>query len=213
MEAAKFIKQKARMCDYYSGRTCTHDESGETCPAMNIECEITTDELEQLVAIVEKWAKEHPEETGQERQKPEREQQKPEHPEESSDLHAIIDALEDRIDKLDDKVSYEALQFRARIKQNQDAHRHLTDRIAALEKDPVESMNEPKRTNKDVIAHFPKGGELTLNVNKICAVYPTVNNTGCAIECEGGRTFCVKESYENVQKMIGVYQNDEMPHL
>lgn len=41
----------------------------------------------------------------------------------------------------------------------------------------------------------------------------TVNNTGCAIECEGGRTFCVKESYENVQKMIGVYQNDEMPHL
>lgn len=41
----------------------------------------------------------------------------------------------------------------------------------------------------------------------------TVNNTGCAIECEGGRTFGVKESYENVQKMIGVYQNDEMPHL
>ena len=27
---------------------------------MNIECEITTDEPEQLVAIVEKWAKEHP---------------------------------------------------------------------------------------------------------------------------------------------------------
>lgn len=45
MEAVEFIKQKARMCDYYSGRTCTHDESGETCPAMNIECEITTDEL------------------------------------------------------------------------------------------------------------------------------------------------------------------------
>lgn len=27
---------------------------------MNIECEITTDEPERLVAIVEKWAKEHP---------------------------------------------------------------------------------------------------------------------------------------------------------
>lgn len=206
MEAAKFIKQKNRMCDYYSGRMCTHDESGETCPAMNIECEITTDELERLVAIVEQWTKEHPEET-------EHERQKPEHPEESSDLHAIIDALEDRFKKLDDKVSYESLLFRALTKQNQDSHRHLADRIAVMEKDPVESMNEPKRTNKYVIAHFPKRGELTLNVNKICAVYPTVNNTGCAIECEGGRTFCVKESYENVQKMIGVYQNDEMPHL
>ena len=82
---------------------------------------------------------------------------------------------------------------------------------------PIPDVDEPdfKPTSefKHIIAHFPKRGELTLNVNKICAVYQTVNNTGCAIECEGGRTFCVKESYENVQKMIGVYQNDEMPHL
>lgn len=63
MEVLEFIKQKDRMCDYYSGRTCTHDDSGETCPAMSIDCEVTSDELEQLVAIVEKWAKEHPEET------------------------------------------------------------------------------------------------------------------------------------------------------
>ena len=144
MEAVEFIKQKSRMCDYYSGEACTHDDSGETCPAMSIDCEITTDKLEQLVAVVEKWAKEHPE-------KPEREQQKPEHPEESIDLHAIIDALEDRIDKLDEKVSNEALIFREVSKRNQDAHRKLADRIATLEKDPVEPMNEPKRTNKDVL--------------------------------------------------------------
>lgn len=194
------------MCGYYGDDSCVRDDSRETCPALNIDCSLGIPTSEQLVEIVEQWAKEHPEETEQERQKPE-------HPEESSDLHAIIDALEDRFKKLDDRVSYESLLFRALTKQNQDAHRHLADRIAVLEKDPVESMNEPKRTNKYVIAHFPKGGELTLNVNKICAVYPTVNNTGCAIECEGGRTFCVKESYENVQKMIGVYQNDEMPHL
>lgn len=87
MEALEFIKQKDRMCDYYCGEVCTHDDSGETCPARSIDCEITTDEPERLVAIVEKWAKEHPE-------KPEQEQQKPEHPEESIDLHAIIDALE-----------------------------------------------------------------------------------------------------------------------
>lgn len=151
MEALEFIKQKERMCDYYSGSPCTHDDSGEICPAHNINCYTytMTDQLEQLVAIVEKWAKEHPE-------KPEQEQQKPEHPEESSDLHAIIDALEDRIDKLDEKVSNEALIFREVSKRNQDAHRQLADRIAALEKDPVESMNEPKRTNQDVLlAAFP----------------------------------------------------------
>ena len=38
MEVLEFIKQKDRMCDYYSGRTCTHDDSGETCPAMSIDC-------------------------------------------------------------------------------------------------------------------------------------------------------------------------------
>lgn len=63
MEAVEFVKQKNRMCDYYSGRTCTHDDSGETCPAISIDCDITTNDLEQLVAIVERWAKEHPEET------------------------------------------------------------------------------------------------------------------------------------------------------
>lgn len=156
MEAVEFIKQKDRMCDYYSGRLCAHDDYGETCPAISIDCEITTDKPERLVSIVEQWAKEHPEKPERERQKPEQEQQKPEHPEESIDLHAIIDGLEDRFEKLDDKVSYEALLFRALTKQNQAAHIHLSDRIAALEKYHVESMNEPKRTNKDVLlAAFP----------------------------------------------------------
>lgn len=74
MEAVEFMKQKNRMCDYYCGAMCTHDDSGETCPASSIDCEIMTDKPERLVAIVEKWAKEHPEETEQEQQKPEQEQ-------------------------------------------------------------------------------------------------------------------------------------------
>ena len=65
----------------------------------------------------------------QESEKTEQEQKKPDQPEESIDLHAIIDLLEDRIDNLEKKV---------------------------LEKYQVESMNEPKRTNKDVLlAAFP----------------------------------------------------------
>lgn len=74
MEALEFIKQKDRMCDYYCGEVCTHDDSGEICPARSIDCGITTDKPERLVSIVEKWAKEHPEETEQEQQKPEQEQ-------------------------------------------------------------------------------------------------------------------------------------------
>lgn len=78
---------------------------------------------------------------------------------------------------------------------------------------PIPDVDDPdlKPTSefKHIIVHFLSGQELTLNVNKISAIYSTVNNTGCAIECEGGgRTFCVKESYENVQKMIGAYKND-----
>lgn len=156
MEAVEFLRNYDRMCS-------TIDKCSE-CPAVNMKCcELSTDEPERLVAIVEKWAKEHPEKPEQGQQKPEQEQQKPEHPEESIDLHAIIDALEDRIDKLDEKVSNEALIFREVSKRNQDAHRHIADRIAALEKDPVESMNEPKRTNKDVLL----------------AVLPNVDTSAC----------------------------------
>ena len=142
MEALEFLRNYDRMCS-------TIDKCSE-CPAVNMKCcELYTDEQAKLVEIVEKWAKEHPEETEQERQEPE-------NPEESSDLHAIIDALEDRIDKLDGKVSNEALIFREVSKRNQDAHRQLADRITALEKYPVESMNKLKRTNKDVLlSAFP----------------------------------------------------------
>lgn len=58
MEGLEFIKQKERMCDYYVDG-CTRDGFSEICPAHDMDCEITTDKPEQLVAVVEKWAKEH----------------------------------------------------------------------------------------------------------------------------------------------------------
>lgn len=72
-------------------------------------------EVKALLREKEEWAAE------QEQQEPERERQEPEHPEESSDLHAIIDALENRIDNLDEKMSNEALIFREVSKRNQGA--------------------------------------------------------------------------------------------
>ena len=64
----QFIRQKERMCEYYVDG-CTRDGFREICPAHDMDCEITTDKLEQLVAVVEQWAKEHPEKPEQERPK------------------------------------------------------------------------------------------------------------------------------------------------
>ena len=159
MEAVEFIKQKDRMCDYYSDRQCTRDDSGENCPAMSIDCEITTDDLEQLVAIVEKWAKEHPEKPERERQKPERERKKPEQKRQNPEQDDIEGAIyreiishKTRIENLECDVSV--------IWHNLEG---LADQIHALrEKVDHATTTEqsqtpkPKRTNKDVLlAAFP----------------------------------------------------------
>lgn len=62
MEIKEFIRQRKRMCDYYGDATCVCDDSRGSCPAIDIDCSFTTKTPELLVAIVEKWAKEHPEE-------------------------------------------------------------------------------------------------------------------------------------------------------
>lgn len=176
MEVLEFMKQRKRMCDYYGDDTCVCDDSRGECPALNMDCSFGTDHPEQLVVIVEQWTQEHPEKPEQERQKPERERQKAEqerqkaeHPEESSeeessDLYATIATLEDRLAKLETRVENESLilrefsqtEFRNSPRRNFETHKELAERIAKLEKDPVEPMNEPKRTNKDVLlAAFP----------------------------------------------------------
>lgn len=54
MEAAKFIKQRNRVCGYYNNMP----EGCYMCPAFNAayhkDCEIATDNSERLVVIVEK---------------------------------------------------------------------------------------------------------------------------------------------------------------
>lgn len=66
-EVLEFMRQRKRMCDYYGDDTCVCDDSRGTCPALNIDCSFTTDKPERLIAIVEQWAKEHPEEAEQKR--------------------------------------------------------------------------------------------------------------------------------------------------
>lgn len=153
MEVLEFIKQKDRMCDYYSGRSCTRDDSGETCPAMSIDCSFTTDTPEQLVAIVEQWAKEHPEETAAATN----------HKNDEPCVKTIQDNLEGAIYRsiASNKTRIEKLEYDVSVIRHNLAV--LDDRIYALREkvDHTPTMEpsqtpEPKRTNKDVlVAVFP----------------------------------------------------------
>ena len=57
MDAVEYVKQRARMCDYYVN--C------DDCPASNYEGCSYLNEIPNLVPIVEQWAKEHPVKTRQ----------------------------------------------------------------------------------------------------------------------------------------------------
>lgn len=154
MEVLEFMRQKDRMCDYYSGRTCTHDDSGETCPAMSIDCEITSDELEQLVAIVEQWAKEHPEVTSAATS----------NKNDEPCVKTIQDGLEGAIYRAiaSNKTRIENLEYDVSVIRQSAAK--MADSIYALNakvdytlKMKPSQTPEPKRTNKDVLlAAFPR---------------------------------------------------------
>ena len=159
MEVLEFMKQKNRMCDYYVDG-CTRNGFCEICPAHDIDCEITADKLEQLVAIVEQWVKEHPGKPERERQKPERERQKPEQKRQNPEQDDIEGAIYREI--ISHKTRIENLKYDVSvIWHNLDG---LADQIHALrEKVDHATTTEqsqtpkPKRTNKDVLlAAFPR---------------------------------------------------------
>ena len=57
MDAVEYVKQRERMCDYYSD--C------DECPAKEVIGCANMTTISQMVPIVEKWAKEHPVKTRQ----------------------------------------------------------------------------------------------------------------------------------------------------
>ena len=59
MDVLKFMKERRRMCDYYS--RCFECPRADE-PNCNIE-EMSDEELENFVNFVEQWSKEHPQKT------------------------------------------------------------------------------------------------------------------------------------------------------
>lgn len=148
MEILEFLRQRKRMCDYYGGDTCVCDDSRGACPALDIDCSFTTDTPEHLIAIVEKWAKEHPEETEV--------ATTPKNDEPC--VKTIQDTLEGAIYRsiASNKTRIEKLEYDVSVIRHNLAV--LDDRIYALREkvDHTPTMEpsqtpEPKRTNKDVL--------------------------------------------------------------
>lgn len=172
MEVVEFIKQKERMCDYHCGKACTHDDSGEICPAYYINCDTMTDQPEQLVAIVEQWTKEHPEETAT-ATKPKQDEPcvKTIQDDLEGATYRAIASNKTRIENLEQDVAVIRINLSV-----------LDDRIYALREkvDHTPTMEpsqtpEPKRTNKDVLlAAFPN---TRMNDNGIPNVCPLALDT------------------------------------
>lgn len=148
MEILEFLRQRRRMCDYYGDATCKCDDSRGACPALYIDCSFTTAHPEPLIAIVEQWAKEHPEETAA--------ATNPKNNEPC--VKTIRDDLEGAIYRsiASNKTRIENLEYDVSVIRHNLAV--LDDRIYALREkvDHTPTMEpsqtpEPKRTNKDVL--------------------------------------------------------------
>ena len=166
MEALEFLRNYDRMCS-------TIDKCSE-CPAVNMKCcELYTDEQAKLVEIVEKWAKEHQEETEQVQQKPEQVQQKPEHQEESADVtnpkqdEPCVKTIQDNIEGAIyrsiafnktriENLEYEVSVIRHDLEVLDDRIYELREKVDHTPTKEASQTPEPKRTNKDVLlAAFP----------------------------------------------------------
>lgn len=172
MEAVKFLLYHGKMCDYY-GDGCNG------CEAQHMDCELTTNEPEKLVAIVERWAKAHPEEAAN-ATKPK--QGEPCVKTMQDDLSgAIYQTLKNYEDRFAEIKSVEDLEENCYRNFQIIKNRHietckeivrLKDRVAelevALKAEPVPAP-KPKRTRKDVLLEiFPKANIDEDGIPSVC---------------------------------------------
>lgn len=130
MDALKFLQCYYAMCYH------RHSPNGcGDCEAQEIDCELTTDYPEKLVAAVEQWAKAHPEEAA-DATKPKQDKTSGIKPEDFVN-HFVAEMLtrhEEQIEKLTQNV----------------------EKLMQPVNEAEEPTVKPKRTNKDVLlAAFP----------------------------------------------------------
>ena len=63
MDALKFIKERNRMCDYYTKNDCINGCAD--CPECDFACNVIRYVTPEYISDVEKWSQEHPRKTRQ----------------------------------------------------------------------------------------------------------------------------------------------------
>lgn len=145
-EMVRIIREKDRMCNTY--------ECAE-CRAASIVCDFysANKDLEKLIQIVDAWSIEHPD----------KEQQVEAKNEQSCGNNALeerVDHLKKCFDEMNERLTcfihdtVDEVQAIKKHAEHQD--KFMQTKCVHVDSEEVESMNEPKRTNKDVLlAAFP----------------------------------------------------------
>ena len=146
-EMVRIVREMERMC---SANECAE------CRAIGIDCnfEANNKDLAKLIQIVDAWSIEHPD----------KEQQVEVKKEQSCGNNALeerVDHLKKCFDEMNERLTYfihdtvDEVQAIKKHAEHQD--KFMQTKCVHVDSAEVESMNEPKRTNKDVLlATFPR---------------------------------------------------------
>lgn len=193
MEAVKFLLYHGKMCDYY-GDGC------DGCEAQHMDCELTTNEPEKLVAIVERWTKAHPEEAA-DATKPKQDEPcvKTMQNDLSGTFYQTLENYENRFATIKSVKDLEENCYRNfQIIENRHIETckeivRLKDRVAELEvalKSETVPAPKLKRTRKDVfLAAFPNA---KLDVEGVPSCCPQNVDTGTSCKGRGCANCCAE---------------------
>lgn len=146
METLEFLQCYCKMCN-------SHVSDCVGCEAQGIDCELSTDEPEKLVAAVERWAKAHPEEAA--------DVTKPKQGEPC--VKTIQDNLEGAIFRAIalnkariEMLEYDVSVIRHNLEELHDKIYAISEKVDHTPTKEASQTPEQKRTNKDVLlAAFP----------------------------------------------------------
>lgn len=145
-EMVRIIREKDRMCNTY--------ECAE-CRAASIVCDFysANKDLEKLIQIVDAWSIEHQDKEQQVEAKKEQNCG-------NNALEECVDRLKKCFDEMNERLTcfihdtVDEVQAIKKHAEHQDEF--MQTKCVHVDSEEVESMNEPKRTNKDVLlASFP----------------------------------------------------------
>ena len=189
-EMVRIIREKDRMCNTY--------ECAE-CRAKSINCDFysANKDLAKLIQIVDAWSIEHPDKEQQEEVKKEQSCG-------NNALEERVDHLKKCFDEMNERLTcfihdtVDEVQAIKKHAEHQDEF--MQTKCVHVDSEEVESMNEPKRTNKDVLlSAFPNARMDDNGIPYACPIHLNAHyNCDKFEDCLRCRnTYWLAESEEN----------------